>query len=379
MAGVRVPRKVLKALPAGLLAVGLLVAVGGVVVSARHNSAAATTTQPTSSPTTSGAPGPTSAPTVAALKQRIPAHLLITSRTAITPAQVKALVKATGATAALQVSAGRVFVEKGQTTALGVDPSTFRAWTPKGTAESAPVWQSVAAGEAAVAHVVGRAFELPLGRQALALGTFPLDLRVGSFTTTALPGIGLVVDQDRATGLGLEPGTGLLLSAPQRTPDASAALARRVAPSLSVSAVQYARVPVARVGWVFPLTTGHISSGFGYRFHPIKKKVLFHDGIDIGAPLGTPIYAMSDGVVLYAGPARGFGNEVVLSHAGGVTTVYGHVSRILVTSGPVKVGQAIALVGNEGDSTGPHLHAEVRVDDRAVDPVAWLRAHGVQL
>ena len=113
--------------------------------------------------------------------------------------------------------------------------------------------------------------------------------------------------------------------------------------------------------------------------HPIKHVLLFHDGIDVGAPLGSPVYAMADGFVLYAGPARGFGQEVVLSHAGGVTTVYGHVSRILVASGPVSVGQPIALVGNEGESTGPHLHAEVRVNDTPVDPLAWLRAHGVRI
>jgi len=62
-----------------------------------------------------------------------------------------------------------------------------------------------------------------------------------------------------------------------------------------------------------------------------------------------------------------------------VTTVYGHVSHILVPSGHVDVGQPIALVGNEGESTGPHLHAEVRVDDKPVDPLLWLRAHGVVL
>ena len=136
---------------------------------------------------------------------------------------------------------------------------------------------------------------------------------------------------------------------------------------------------VVRGSWVFPIVGGHVTSGFGYRMHPIQHVVKFHDGIDIGAPYGAPVYAMSDGVVLYAGPARGFGQEVVLSHPGGVTTVYGHVSRIVVESGPVRAGQVIALVGSEGESTGPHLHAEVRVDDRPVDPLAWLRAHGLKL
>jgi murein DD-endopeptidase MepM/ murein hydrolase activator NlpD len=208
--------------------------------------------------------------------------------------------------------------------------------------------------------------------------TFPLRLRVGSFTTTAIPGIGLVVNAQRAVELGLTPATGLLLSAPQRPSEDTALLARRAAPGASVSAVEYARAPVVPAGWVVPVR-GRLTSGFGWRVHPITHVRTFHEGIDIAAPLGTPVYAMADGVVLYAGPARGFGNEVVLSHPGGVTTVYGHMSRILVLSGPVRAGQVIALVGSEGDSTGPHLHAEVRVDDRPVDPVAWLRSHGARL
>ncbi|MCU1599529.1 MAG: mepM 5 [Frankiales bacterium] len=373
MGSVRVSPRVLKALPVALLALGLTVAGGGLVL-ARHTT---TTTAPVGATPT---PTATPVPPVAALKQRIPTTVLVTSDQPFTPAQVKRLMSATGAKAALLVSAGKVFVEKGKTTALGVDPSTFRAWTPKGTAESTAVWQSVAAGDGAVAHVVGRAYELPLGGEVLMQGTFPSRLRVGSFTTTAIPGIGLVVDSQRAEELGLTAGTGLLLSAPQRPSEDSARLARAAAPGTTVTAVQYVRTNrVVRGGWVFPIVGGHLTSGFGYRMHPIEHVVKFHDGIDVGAPYGAPVYAMSDGVVLYAGPARGFGQEVVLSHPGGVTTVYGHVSRIVVESGPVHAGQVIALVGSEGESTGPHLHAEVRVDDRAVDPIGWLRAHGVAL
>ena len=368
----QVSRRVLTKVPYALAALAVAVVVGGVVTS---QGTKVTTTQvrhdePPATPT------PTAR--VARLLSRVPAHVLVLSKEPLTAAQEAALVRATGARASLAVSAGTVFIGKGRTTALGVDPGVFRAWTPKGTAESDPVWQSVSDGDGAVAHVVGRAFELPLGGAVLTQAIFPLRLQVGSFATTALPGIGLVVDTDRAAELGLVPRTGLLLSVPSRPSDASALLARRAVPGLSVSAVQYERVAVAQRGWVVP-AVGPISSGFGPRLHPIKKVVLFHDGIDIAAPLGAPVYAMSAGVVLYAGPARGFGTEVVLSHPGGVTTVYGHVSRVLVTSGPVTAGQPIALVGNEGDSTGPHLHAEVRVDDRAVDPVLWLRAHGVRL
>lgn len=369
MRSVRVPPRLLRALPAVLLATGLAVAGGGLVL-ARHPT---TVARPAAAVPTRSA-----APAVAALRHRVPTTVLVTSSQPFTPAQVQRLVAATGAKDALLVSAGQVFVEKGRTTALGVDPSTFRAWTPKGTAEATAVWQSVAAGDGAVAHAVGRAFALPLGGEALMQGTFPARLRVGSFTTTAIPGIGLVVDAARAQELGLTPGTGLLLSAPQRPSDDSARLARAAAPGASVVAVQYTRTATVRHGWVVP-AVGRISSPFGYRLHPILHVVKLHDGIDIAAPYGAPVHAMADGVVLYAGPASGFGQEVVLSHPGAVTTVYGHVSRILVPSGPVRAGQVIALVGSEGESTGPHLHAEVRVDDRPVDPIAWLRAHGVRI
>ena len=316
---------------------------------------------------------------VAALKARIPAHLIVVSKTPITKAQRDRLVAVTKAKASLPVTAGTVFIGKGQTMALGVDPSTFRAWTPKGTAESRPVWQAVANGAGAVAHVVGRAFELPLGGEVLTQATFPLSLEVGRLRDDRAAG-------HRAGGRRAPGGrarassgtNGLLLSIPQRDPGGQ----RRDGAHGDAGDVDQRRAVRPRAGRPRrlgdPRRRPAVSSRFGPRLHPIKKVVLFHDGIDIGAPYGAPVYAMSDGVVLYAGPARGFGTQVVLSHRGGITTVYGHVSRVLVRSGPVKAGQPIALVGNEGESTGPHLHAEVRVNDRSVDPIAWLRAHGVR-
>lgn len=371
----QVSRSVARRLPWVFVALALVVGVGG-AVTAQTRTPARSARQAAEAPVTGSA---TPRVHAARLRARVPAHLLVLSRSPISAAQEQALVQATGARAALAVEAGRVQIGDGQTTALGVDPGSFRAWTPKGTAEVDAVWDSVASGEGAVAHVVARAFDVPLGQTVTAQVVFPALVRVGSFTTTALPGVGLVVDTARGDEMGLAPRTGLLLSVPQRDSAASARLARAaLGPGMTVSAVQYDRPPVRGVRWVVP-AVGPVTSGFGPRLHPLKHVVLFHDGIDIGAPLGAPVYAMSDGVVLYAGPASGFGTEVVLSHPGGVTTVYGHVSRVLVTSGPVTAGQPIALVGDEGESTGPHLHAEVRVGDRPVDPIAWLRAHGVRL
>lgn len=363
--------RALKALPHALLALGLLVGVGG-VLTAQGRAVTPVAAPPSPSPSRTTAPVQ-----VAPLRARLTAQLLVRSRAPLSAAQQRTLVAVTGARAAVVVAAGDVRVGTGRTAALGVDPGTFRAWTPKGTAESDPVWQSVARGEGAVAHVVGRAFEVPLGGEVTAQGTRAVQLHVGSFTTTGVPGVGLVVDEQRAAELGLAPRTALLLSVPGRSARA-AERARAAVRGVTVTDLHPEPVATARPAWVVP-ALGQVTSGFGLRVHPIKHVLLFHDGIDIAAPLGAPVYAMADGVVLYAGPARGFGTEVVLSHGGGVTTVYGHMSRVLVTSGPVRAGQPIALVGNEGDSTGPHLHAEVRVDDQPVDPLVWLRAHGVRL
>jgi murein DD-endopeptidase MepM/ murein hydrolase activator NlpD len=376
MRRVRVTRRTAQRLPWLLVVLALGVGVGGAVTARSPTTFTRYTPPPTVATPRPAPPSPialAARPQVAPLKGRIPAQLLVTSTRPLSAQQVKDVVLATGAKATLLVSAGTVSLGTGRTRALGVDPGTFRAWTPKGTAESNPLWQDLAAGDGSVAHTVARAFEVPLGGTITASG---VDLRVGSFATTGLPGVGLVVNAARAAELHRVPRSGLLLSVPQRDPEQSADLAREVSGTgTTVGAVASGR----RAGtWGVPVV-GRVSSPFGYRLHPIKHEILFHDGIDVAAPYGAPVYAMSDGVVLYAGPASGFGQEIVLQHKGGVTTVYGHISKILVASGPVTVGQAIALVGNEGESTGPHLHAEVRVDDRPVDPLAWLQAHGVKL
>lgn len=119
---------------------------------------------------------------------------------------------------------------------------------------------------------------------------------------------------------------------------------------------------------------GYITSSFGPRRHPITGAIQLHRGVDIAAPLGAQVIATADGRVTYAGWSAGYGNMVIIDQGYGIKTVYGHNSRILVKAGQrVQRGQAVALVGNTGLSTGPHLHYEVRVNDRAVDPVQYLR------
>ena len=114
-------------------------------------------------------------------------------------------------------------------------------------------------------------------------------------------------------------------------------------------------------------------SSFGMRFHPILKVVRPHEGIDLSAPKGTPIYATADGRVHEAGYSTGgFGKRVVVDHGFGYSTLYGHCSEVLVQPGQlVKRGEVIAMVGNTGLSKAPHLHYEVHVNSRPVDPVNY--------
>ncbi len=123
--------------------------------------------------------------------------------------------------------------------------------------------------------------------------------------------------------------------------------------------------------WPTPSTT-YITSPFGTRYHPIQKRNKTHTGIDIGAGHGASILAAEAGTVLRADWNSGYGNYVVIDHGGGVQTLYGHCSALLVKSGQtVSRGQQIALVGSTGVSTGPHLHFEVLINGSYTDPMAY--------
>lgn len=124
--------------------------------------------------------------------------------------------------------------------------------------------------------------------------------------------------------------------------------------------------------FVFPVN-GRITSGFGYRRHPILGTSRLHAGVDFGAPSGTTIYAADTGRVIFSGWYGGYGNTVIVDHGGGITTLYAHSSRLFVSVGQsVSQGQAIAAVGSTGLSTGPHLHFEVRQNGSPVNPMAYL-------
>lgn len=122
-------------------------------------------------------------------------------------------------------------------------------------------------------------------------------------------------------------------------------------------------------------TRGIPTSGFGYRWG------VLHGGIDIANSIGTPIYAVSDGVVIDVGPTAGYGAWVKLRHTDGTVTLYGHINTWLVEVGQrVMAGDQIATMGNRGNSTGPHLHLEVlRSGTDRVDPAAWLAQRGISV
>jgi murein DD-endopeptidase MepM/ murein hydrolase activator NlpD len=120
-------------------------------------------------------------------------------------------------------------------------------------------------------------------------------------------------------------------------------------------------------------TSGRRSSGFGMRRHPVLGSTRMHNGIDIAAPTGTPIRASASGTVVSASSMRGYGNTVIIDHGGGFSTLYGHCSRLFVRAGQrVNQGDRIAAVGSTGLSTGPHLHFEIRINGRPVNPASYL-------
>ncbi|HEX2073746.1 MAG TPA: M23 family metallopeptidase [Geodermatophilus sp.] len=154
---------------------------------------------------------------------------------------------------------------------------------------------------------------------------------------------------------------------------AAAAHAQAEADRLAAEAAAEAARPDA----VLPVAGARLTSGFGARWGRL------HGGIDLAAPMLTPEYAAMDGVVLEAGPASGYGQVVYIQHENGDVTVYGHMEQILVTPGQVvRAGDTIALLGNRGQSTGPHLHFEVHVggiDGEKIDPLPYLRERGVAI
>ena len=120
-------------------------------------------------------------------------------------------------------------------------------------------------------------------------------------------------------------------------------------------------------------TAGWPSSAFGWRSDPFTGKQTFHQGIDFATNFGNPVVATADGLVVELKNDKMLGNSILLSHDGGYATLYGHLSKFLVKPGQkVKKGETIGLVGQTGKALGPHVHYEIRINNRAVNPYAWI-------
>ena len=120
----------------------------------------------------------------------------------------------------------------------------------------------------------------------------------------------------------------------------------------------------------------NFTSSFGVRSDPFKGRAAMHPGVDLAGPVGTPIYATADGMVDRAEWNNGgYGNLVEIDHGHGIQTRYGHLTRYIVSAGEhVKRGQLIAYMGSTGRSTGSHLHYEVRLDGKAVNPIPFMQS-----
>nr|WP_303705894.1 peptidoglycan DD-metalloendopeptidase family protein [Brevundimonas naejangsanensis] len=158
---------------------------------------------------------------------------------------------------------------------------------------------------------------------------------------------------------------GMIAAAPEKVVEVSAPIAP------PVKAVAEPAGPVTRkIVFEAPVKGYRINSSFGLRKLAIEAKARAHKGVDIAAPTGTGVFATTEGKVLRAGyQAGGYGNFIEVQHPNGMTSLYGHLSRIDVHSGKaVEAGERIGLVGSTGYSTGPHLHFEVRRNGGQVDP-----------
>lgn len=152
---------------------------------------------------------------------------------------------------------------------------------------------------------------------------------------------------------------------------------RNEALSAAQEAARRARIAAERAApkWVIPILHYHLTAGFG----DTGLWSHAHTGQDFAAPVGTPIRAVGDGTIIFAGWDGAYGNKIAIEHPNGTVTWYAHMSAFVVRSGAVKAGQVIGRVGDTGNTTGPHLHFEVRPHNEApVPPLAWLTAHGVK-
>ena len=138
--------------------------------------------------------------------------------------------------------------------------------------------------------------------------------------------------------------------------------------------------PTISVPSRMPLGGATLTSGYGMRNHPVLRQRRRHNGVDLAAPTGTPVYATADGIVGRADWFSSYGLYISIDHGGEIETRYAHLSRLAVAAGDrVEAGDVIGYVGSTGRSTGPHLHYEVRIDGVAVNPIPYMQETEVQV
>jgi murein DD-endopeptidase MepM/ murein hydrolase activator NlpD len=201
------------------------------------------------------------------------------------------------------------------------------------------------------------------GRRARDTGLLVVVLALlGTGRVSAMP----LVDASPPTTVGL-PAYGSAVPLPASAPFSAAP------PYVGVD--QHDEVDVAARGsgaepeWIAPVAQYVTTAVFGQRGGSWTTR---HTGLDLKAPRGTPVYAVHDGTVVKLAWHKAYGRMVILEVSPGVTVWYCHLSAVTVEPGPVRVGQQLGRVGSTGNASGPHLHLEVRVDDRPTDPAAYL-------
>lgn len=222
------------------------------------------------------------------------------------------------------------------------------------------------------ARVVPAACALCAGGSLLCAGPASAEDRIDGADTQSLS----AAAASQATGS--RPRVGITIG-PQTVQPGAARYAERSTVAGNAMVVVFSSSPPppsrgARSGQVVPdglPVSARLTSGFGARAHPIRGGIRAHSGVDLAASYGSPIVATADGVVGTAGWSGGYGLLVAISHGDDVQTRYGHLSRITVAAGQqVRRGDVIGFVGSTGESTGPHVHYEVRVNGTAIDPLA---------
>lgn len=194
------------------------------------------------------------------------------------------------------------------------------------------------------------------------------------FAGAAMPAIGQAWPD--AGGVAIETAPGREVLAVERAPDPTALRIARAADAEGRPVSVVALRPPQAVAIASRGRGKGVSSGFGYRIHPILGNLRFHAGIDIARPAGTRVIASSDGRVVQAGWASGYGLLVTIDHGRGLQTRYAHLSSLGVIPGQqVRRGDVLGSVGSTGRSTGPHLHYELRLNGQPVSPVSPTSGH----